>query len=167
MKILFTHSKLPLSKFIMWGLNEPVSHVAIEFEGVNGMGGLVFHSNLLGAHVEFKESFYDNCVVVKSLKLNLLGYDEWVIYKTIVTNYRHKEYDFKAFFYFCWRGFLHRFFKIPFPEKNKFESSGLLCTEVLDCLRQYVEIPENLSMKSPFFLMNVLMNQPNIEAKEV
>lgn len=150
MKVAFTKSHLPLSKFIMWGLSEDCSHTVIIFDEK-----LVIHSNLFGVHVNFLESFKKHCTIVHEVELDLPLIAEENVYKNLI-QLDGLDYDFKAFLYFCWRGILKMLFKIPLPKLNKFNSSGILCTEIVQCLRNIIDIPEDLSMYSPYMVYKYL-----------
>lgn len=124
MKLIWTKSRQPLSILIRWGLKEPVSHFAIVFDNK-----IVFHSNLLGAHIDWFNYFKTQCDVVFEKDFNLSLDVEENIYQSILDKNVGKKYDFKAFAYFIWRGILWRFLNIPFPEKNKWAKDGaFLCT---------------------------------------
>lgn len=124
MKLLFTKNNLPLSKLIRWGLKEPCSHFVIEFDNK-----IVFHSNLMGTHIQWSETFRKNSEVVCSINYDLPLEQEEAIFQSILNKADGKGYDFKAFAYFIWRAFLYRVFGCTFPKRNKWEEDGkFLCT---------------------------------------
>lgn len=124
MKLIFTRSRAPLSVLIRWGLKEPVSHFAIVFDDK-----VVFHSNLLGTHINWFNSFKKSCEVVYTLDRNLSLEAEEQVYQSIIDKNIDKSYDFKAFAYFVWRVILWRLLGKPLPEKNTWAKNGqFLCT---------------------------------------
>lgn len=124
MKILWTKSNLPLSRFIRWGLKESCSHVVIVFDDK-----IVFHSNLLGTHIEWFATFKKTVTVVHEKEYKLPLEQEEVLYQNVIDKDDQKAYDYKAFAYFIWRAFLFRVFKSPFPAVNAWGSKdGFLCT---------------------------------------
>lgn len=132
MRILFTKSKLPFSKLICWLLEEPVSHVGIEFDDV------VIHSYFDGLRVENIKKFTKHRKIVYSIKVKFENEAE--VYESLIGKYNSSFYDYGAFIYLGWRAFLRKFFSIPFPKKNKFNIKGaLMCVELAAILAKYKE----------------------------
>lgn len=124
MKLIWTKSKLPLSAFIRWGLKEPCSHVVIVFDNK-----IVFHSNLMGAHVEWFNTFKKHVTIIHEREYKLPLAQEESIYQGVIDKDDQRGYDYQAFGFFIWRAFLFRVFKTPFPAKNAWGSkNGFLCT---------------------------------------
>lgn len=152
MRLIWTKSKLPLSVLIRWGLSEPVSHFGIVFDN-----GIVFHSNLLGTHVEWFGTFAKHCEIVYSVECQMELLDEEAVYRDILDTYDDKGYDYCAFAYFCLRGFMRKFLRIPFPEKSAWtDKDKFLCTELAGTLPESIigaQIKaEDLSILSPYQL---------------
>lgn len=152
MKLIWTKSGLPLSKLIRWGLNEPVSHFGIVFDN-----GIVFHSNLLGTHIEWYGTFVKHCTIVYQLDFPMSLVEEEAVYQKILNTYDDRGYDFGGFAFFIWRGLLYRTFSTPFPAKNEWQSaSKFLCTELATVLPDNI-VPvsiktQDLSIVSPYHL---------------
>lgn len=152
MRLIWTKSNLPLSKMIRWLLDEPVSHFGIVFDN-----GIVFHSNLLGVHLDWYKHFETTCDIVYNIEMSLSLQEEELIYLNILNKYTGKPYDFKALFYFAYRALLLKLFNKGLPTKNEWEDSGaLLCTELAGVLPSSI-LPnsvsqEDLAIISPFKL---------------
>ena len=155
MKLIFTKSGAPLSRFIRWGLNEPVSHVGILFDNK-----LVFHSNLLGVHPEGIYSFKSHSELVLELELNLTLDQEEAIYQALLVKYDGNPYDYSAFAYFVWRAFLYKTMNTPIPNTNAWQKpTWYICDGLLECLnipespewlKTAIESLGDIEMKSPF-----------------
>lgn len=162
MKLLWVSGKLPLSKFIMWGLSEPVSHFAMVFDNK-----IVFHSDLTGVHIAWLDTFLKTHTVVYEKTLKMTLKQEEAVYQNIISKYDGKGYDYGGFLYFCYRGFLKKFFKKAMPEKNIWGSKrGFLCTEMVSVLPDTIvpkEIKEmDLAMVSPYVLWKLFVNKDSI-----
>lgn len=152
MKLIWTRSTLPLSVLIRKGLGEPVSHFGIVFDN-----GIVFHSNLLGTHIEWYGAFSKHCEIVFQKEYNLTLDDEEAIFQSILNTYDDKGYDYGAFFYFCWRALLYRTLGKPFPARNEWNSGNkFLCTELAGTLPDAMVSAkikaQDLSIISPYRL---------------
>lgn len=152
MKLIWTKSNKILSVAIRWALREPVSHFGIVFDN-----GIIFHSNLAGTHVQWYRSFQKSCDIVYEHQYDLKLKEEELVFQNILNRYDDLGYDFKAFFYFCWRGLLYRILGKPLPTKNEWNSSDrFLCTELASTLPDDV-VPraikdQDLSIVSPYRL---------------
>lgn len=152
MKLVFTKNTSPLSKLIRFGLGEPVSHFGIVFDN-----GIIFHSNLMGAHVEWYKSFTKKNSTVEFLDYALPLEKEESIYLSILNTNDGAGYDFKALIYFGYRILLFRLFKIAIPKTNEYQdASKFLCTELAKALPPYI-LPDSirskdLSIVSPYKL---------------
>ena len=148
MQIIFTKSNSAVSRLIRWISNEPVSHVAIVFDGK-----LVFHSNLLGVHIKWYNSFkkHNEIVFEKTYDLSLDKEEE--LYQQIINQFDEAPYDYGALLYFTYRGCLYKFFGLPMPKNNILGSKqAFLCSEILGCLGNYV-IPKpefDLQITTPY-----------------
>ncbi len=152
MKLIFTKSGLPLSVAIRGLLNEPVSHFGIVFDN-----GVVFHSNLLGTHIEWYGSFVKHCEIVYQLDYEMSLEQEETIYRNILNTYDDKPYDFGALFYFAYSAVCHRLFGTALALKNKWaKSDSYLCTELAATLPDSIIATtvktEDLSIISPYQL---------------
>jgi len=152
-KLVFTKGDSWFSKSIMWMLNEPCSHFAIEFEN----DPIVFHSNLLGCHISSKTSFYKKSKKVFELKFNLTLDEEEKIYQRLVSDFEGQAYDFGAFFYFTYRAFLFKFFGASLPVINPFQNKKtFLCTGLAASLPLSICPRVDFEMISPFHLYNMI-----------
>lgn len=156
MKLIWTRSSLPLSVLIRTGLRTPVSHFGIVFDN-----GIVFHSNLLGTHIEWYGTFVKHCEVVFEIEYAMTLEQEEAVYRSILNTYDDHGYDFGAFAYFAWRAILYRTLGLPFPPRNAWESGDkFLCTELARTLPDYI-IPlevksQDFGIMSPFRLFALL-----------
>lgn len=160
MKLLWVKSKLPLSKLIMWGLNEPCSHFAIMFDDK-----IVFHSNLTGLHIVWAKSFLKSYDVVFEMNFDMPLEREEEMYQGVIDAHDGASYDYGAFAYFFWRAVLKKFFGKPLPEHNPWGSKDkFLCDEVVQLLPDEICPPSvkamDLSMKSPYQVWLLLNNKP-------
>ena len=158
MKLIWVKGTASLSKFIMWGLKEPVSHFAVVFDDK-----IVFHSDLLGVRIMWYPSFLKTHEVVYEMDFSNATLDQQEeVWQSIVTKFDGKGYDYKAFLYFTWRGILWRFFKKTFPSSNPWGSdSAFLCTEIAKTLPDWV-VPasiksKDLGMVSPYKLWEMMI----------
>lgn len=121
MKIVFTKSNRLFSKLIMAVTDEPVSHVILEF------GEFVIHSNLLGLHVESKESFYKTSFPVFSVDCHDL--EEHPLFHLLASE-EHSLYDFGAFLFLGISLLARHYLRIPLPKSNLWQATGMfICTE--------------------------------------
>ncbi len=159
MKLLWVKSKLPLSKLIMWGLDEPCSHFAIMFDNK-----IVFHSDITGLHIEWAKTFLKGREVVLEMDYSPGLEKEEEIYQGVLNTYDGSWYDYGGFVYFVWRAFLKKFFKMPLPDKNPWASKkAYLCDEVVQLLPDDICPPAikamDLSIKSPYQVWLLLNNK--------
>lgn len=157
MKLVWVKGHAPLSKAIMWALNEPVSHFAIVFDNK-----IVFHSDLMGVRLAWLPSFLKTHEIVfeKDFPGTTLDLEEEV-YQSIITKFDGSSYDYKAFLYFTWRALLFKLFKTPIPHKNAWgTNSSFLCTEMAETLPDWIVPPkvsrEDLGITSPFGLWKLM-----------
>jgi hypothetical protein len=146
-KLLWTKSDLVLSKGIRYIFREDSSHFAFIFDDDNR---LVFHSNLIGAHVMWSEKFLSQCEVVFSIDLKISQQDQDDIYEKL-PKLQNSNYDFGAFLYLGWRGILKFIFNIPLPNTNAWaKKDAYLCTEMASLFRKYLKDPNvDLGMTTP------------------
>lgn len=134
MTLVWTKSTSPLSVLIRWVFKEPTSHFGIVFDN-----GIIFHSNLLGTHVEWYKTFTKKNSIVFKKEFNMCLNEEEKIFQSLLNTYDDKTYDFKAFLYFSYRALLFKLFNIAIPLKNKWNNKdNFLCTELAGVL------PDNL-----------------------
>lgn len=125
MEIWWTKSKLPLSKAITWALDEDSSHVVFVFDRK-----FAVHSNLIGVNLAWASTVKKKCEIVHKMEFNLSLEHEEAIYRSLMDNFDHVPYDFKAFAYFAYRALLRKFFKIAIPVRSPFDGKGFLCLEI-------------------------------------
>jgi hypothetical protein len=154
MKILFSTTNQIVSKIIRKGLNEPVSHVALQFEN-----GIVVHSSMTGVQTDWKDEYLSENIIVYEIPIIIKNENEFL--NNMMTETNNKKYDYSAFFYFCWRGLLKKIFKKPFPKKNKFgKNHAYICTELVKMIPDD-KIQEklkniDLEMISPYVLYKLI-----------
>lgn len=160
MKLIWVSGTLPLSKAIMWLLNEPVSHFAILFDEK-----IVFHSDLLGVKISWYATFLKTHTVVYEIDHTDASLDlQESTYQSIISQYDGKNYDYGAFLYFTWRGMLKKLFNKPIPAKDPWGSkNGFLCTEMVQTLPDSI-VPakikaDDLSITSPYQLWLMFQNR--------
>ena len=122
MKILFVKGHTLFSKAICWVAKEPVSHVAVEFDG------LVAHSNLIGVHIVDAKQFRDSTLVL--YELDVPGAKTSVDVIDALDKYASCWYDFGAFFFLGICLYLNRRFGVPMPKNNPWQNKqAFICTE--------------------------------------
>ncbi len=142
------------SRFMVWGLGEPASHLAIRFPW-----GVVLHSELKGVWVEDAETFDDDHVVVANTLLPCSEEQARAVFDDMAPLVG-TGYDRGAFTYFTWRAALRKFFGIPLPRENAGDKADLpLCVEAVYALvDSYVrlvgrvpaiDLPKALGMMTP------------------
>jgi hypothetical protein len=162
MRIAWTKSSLPLSKLILWGLSQPVSHVVIEFED-----NLVFQSNLLGTHIDYWPHFKNHVEVVFNILIPMDKDLEDKVYTKIMDEFDDHPYGYGAFLYFTWRALLKKLFKMPLPKTNPWGSrTSFLCVGIIkgldvdgvdEGLRELIRTIPDVQMISPYDLF-VMIN---------
>ena len=126
MKILFTKSDKCGSRIIRWGLDEPVSHVALEDRGI------VLHSSWSGVDLDSKATFLRNREIVYTIDCPRLN--RRTVLK-MADQYEGKPYDFSALLFFVGAALWRKLWKRPLPEVNKWNRPGtFLCTELATML---------------------------------
>lgn len=158
MKLIWTKSGAPLSRLIRWAFNEDCSHFAVVMDDK-----IVFHSNLIGVHLQWFESFKKKSQVVYSLDLIISEQKENEVYYEMI-KHDARPYDWGAFFYLAWRGLLYRLFLMPIPSgRNPFGTDKWdICLEVASALKPVLNISDNLDMVTPYRLYTIL--KPEVEA---
>jgi len=159
MKIVWVKGSAPLSRLIMWGLEEPVSHMAIVFDNK-----IVFHADLLGVRLAWYPTFLKSHEIVFEKEYDLGLEKEEEVYQSIITANDGKGYDYGAFLYFMWRGLLRKVFNKPMPDTNPWGSKDkYLCDELVEILPDYI-VPRSvketdIGMKSPYQVYLLLTQQ--------
>lgn len=160
MKLLWTKSDLILSKAIRWLFREDSSHFAFIFDDDCK---LIFHSNFLGAHVEWSERFLCKAEIVFSIDLPITKEESDIIYEKL-PKLQNAKYDFGAFLYLGWRGFLKFVLNKPLPIHNPWaKRDAFLCTEIGELFRKYLKDPNvDLGMVTPDKLYKLFEADLNI-----
>lgn len=155
MKILFTKSDKLLSKIIRDVLEEPISHVALQF------GNFVVHSNLIGLHIEWAPNFIKHSEIVHTMAPIEDNLSELLKLDNLLSKYEFSFYDFGALLFMGVSFTLRKYLKVPLPKSNLWQSTGMfLCTE---WVTKYLHDKEN-SMITPYQLyQNLLLNADFIE----
>ncbi len=142
---------MPLSKLIRWGLNEPVSHMAIVFDEK-----LVFHSNFKGIHIEWFETFKRDNEIVLEIDIKTDLYNEEKTYQSIITAYDGKGYDYLGLVYLIYKGFMHKLFNKSLPTDNKWASNNkYFCIEIIKLFEQ-IDIDTNVEVSTPYQIYKLL-----------
>lgn len=135
MKIVFTKNKLPLSWFIRWIFDEPVSHAAFLFDGDKW----VFESNLVGTKVSWSKQWKESQEIVHSLNYDLSLEQEEEIFQSLLNEDLNKGWDFKAALWLGFYGMRKKLLGMSFPTRNPLNSKKkLLCHEVVERLPEWV-----------------------------
>lgn len=131
MKLLFTRSTLLGGKedLITWGLEEPVSHFAIEYKGA------VAHSSWShGVDILPLSELLRSRRIIFEIEVPATPAEAGEFFNRVQERI-NRRYDFKFFFWLVWRGILKKIFRIPVPDKIEEEHSyAFLCTEILELL---------------------------------
>ncbi len=170
MRLLFVKADKIGSKIIRWGLSEPASHVAVEFE----TSDLVYHSYVIGIRAATKRHFHETYDVVSSVRFNLSPTEDRECFNDFFDSIPDKQnYDYPALIYFGWRAFLKKYFNRDFPRFNDWQKTeGFLCTEatylLADVLARRLGImilPEDkdLAMVTPSQLYTLLCDKIKAE----
>lgn len=133
MKLLWTTSDRLLSRVIRWATNSPCSHFAICFDEDDEGNGLVFHSGPRGTEILWLWEFLQSHRVVWALETwePLPLEKEERIYKSILKSESGLAYDYAALLWWGWRALLKKFFWVPLPETNAWQSGARrLCTGI-------------------------------------
>lgn len=158
MRMIWTRSKQPFSRVIRGQLGQDCSHFALVFDAV--AGGLMFESNLLGAHPKFLKTSLKHIEIVHSIDLPLSIEKEDAVWEDIVNRFDGQPYDWGAFFYFCWRVVLKKLFWRPIPKKNAWARDGEnLCIELFEAVKKHTKLKDieiDIPMISPHELYNLL-----------
>lgn len=156
MKILFTKSNNIVSKIIRYVLNEPVSHVVLQFEN-----GMIIHSDFLGVSIQWQKEYFSRKIkneALYSIEYNCEVSDEELI-KIIMDSVASKPYDFKAVSYFTLCSLLHKFTGIRITRNEWNNKNEYICTEMVELLPgkiQSVLKNVDLSITSPYRLYKIL-----------
>jgi hypothetical protein len=129
LSLLFVKTSTSFSKAIMWGFNDPVSHLGVDLAALE----TVVHSDLLGLHAMQRLKFLESHVVVATFNVWL---DEPVRLKAQqgllarANAAKDPDYDYGAFAYLTYRAALRKVFGAGLPAKNPWQSGHeYLCTE--------------------------------------
>ena len=108
---------------IRWGLDEPVSHFAIQF------GNFIFDSDFRGFRPHWHKEWSSRRNVVYSLQPKEV--DECKLVEYIANVFSGDDYDFGAYSYFCIRALMRKSLSIPLPTENIWANKeDPLCTGV-------------------------------------
>jgi hypothetical protein len=163
MKIFFSTSGAAVSKLIRWTFKEDVSHCGILFDSK-----LLFHSSLFGVDLQGIYAFEKKSRIIYSIDIPMSLQAEEAIYQGLLQHYEGKSYDYRAFAYFAWRGFLYRFLGIDFPSRNAWQRpDDFLCDGFVAILKDCPECPGwlrkaisdlgDVEMKSPGALHRAIL----------
>lgn len=126
-KIQFCRSPKIGSRFICWGLEEPVSHVVFEFQYYH----ICYHSHLVGGVQRMTLTQRDrDYIIVREIEMGSThpGQEREMI--NAFNAVLRSSWDYRAGLYFAWRAILKKFFKRPYPRLNLGDRYGaMMCTE--------------------------------------
>lgn len=164
MRLLAVKSPLIGSRLIQWALNEPASHLAIEFNASRA----IYHSYLSGVQAAKPQEFFGTYRVVGSLDFSITTAQEIAVWKEFTTLLptRPITYDYPALLNFAYHAVKLRLLGIPLPHKADWQQEeSFLCTEIVYIFAEaYAKImgeqilPENVdyAMTSPWQAINLL-----------
>lgn len=128
-QLLFCHTEMALSKLIMWGLNEPASHLAIDLPSLD----VVLHSDLLGLHQAWRGGFLRAHTIVQTFKVWLPPAVQTAVQNKLTSymaSLQGGSYDYGAFAYFAYRAGLAKLTGAPIPKTCPWgDKDSYLCTE--------------------------------------
>ena len=151
MKILFTKSSSPVSKLIRWIFNEPISHLAIEMDE-----RIVYHSNLIGVHLNWASRFRAHCEVVFEINIPMKLEQEELVYQRAIP-LEGSSWDWTAGFWLFYRGLLFKWFKKPMPKYNPWSrKQRLFCHELAMIFSGLIPIPDYLDTLTPYTFYLIL-----------
>lgn len=165
--MLFTKTDKLLSQFIMFGLQEPASHFAIDVP----LCDRIIHSDLLGVHVAPRAEFMASHTIVDTVRLFATARTEAIIQSYLMryADTTHADYDFGSFFSLTLSGFNARVFGTPMPRHPRWGNDReFLCTEMAYFLNQAVveatgkplfSYQTDLGAMSPWMLRDLIMKE--------
>lgn len=157
MRILFTASTTIMGRAIRWIFKEDCSHVAINFDRI------VFHSNLLGVHLEWLDRFLDNCTIKHTIDVPLNLWQEEKVYQILNRVYDGKGYDYGGMLGLAYHGLRLRFFGIPLPKKNDWgDPYRYMCMEIIEALKEQfpqLKLIKDIEIVTPHQLYIILNNK--------
>ena len=168
-KYLFTNNNLLGSKIISGATKREYqktkdcpSHAAICF-----MDRWIFHSNFAnGVHIQSYYSFKKKNNIVASLRESECGLSrtECILFQDqLVRKAEGAKYDYMAVCYFAYRIILKWLFRLPIPDKNKWEvEDKWFCNEIFELKLGY-----DCSMKTPNDIMWALLEHDDFDSCEV
>lgn len=129
--LLWTKSKLPASKAIRWLTKERVSHFAFVLDNK-----IVFHSNFVGANLNWFKAFSKSAETVYRIDLDWLSKDqEDSIYNELYRKFDGDGWDFGAALYLIFWRITHPG-PLTLPTRNLWSSSRhALCIELAEVLK--------------------------------
>jgi hypothetical protein len=155
MKILFTKGQTTFSKTICAVTQEDISHVALQIT----LAGkeFVVHSNLLGLHLETYESFCKHSEILYILEKQDNQQEDTAKVLELLIKHEWSMYDLGAIGFLGFSLILRRYFKIPLPKSNLWQSTGMfMCVEWVSW---FVDLKEE-SMCTPKRLYYILLGRP-------
>jgi len=162
MRFLFVKSNKPMSKLIMWVLNEPVSHFAIYFPSHKS----VFHSSTSGVRAILDKDFFQQYEIVFELTCdNGLSVDG--IFSKISKCYMGKAYDYGAFLFFLPIILAKKMFKYSYKRNLWSKRNKYLCTELVEVIKLNlsldIEWPERLDTITPYQLYLIMSQSKKLQ----
>ena len=138
---------------IRWGLESPASHFVVYYNG------WVYHATFPEFKREPVADFLKKSKVVESLTFPHLTEDQKLaIVHNIVKHFHGDCYDFFALAYFTKRAFMKKFFGAPFPERNQWNTTWPICTELAEAIEEiapslFSRPARNMSIKAPEWII--------------
>ncbi len=163
MKILAVKSDKIGSKIIRWGIDEPASHIVIEFP----LSQVAYHSYIFGIEAKWGHELRKHYKIVGEIDLKISPQVEKKcldIFRESIPRKQH--YDYGAIIYFGWCALMHKLFNRPYPRLNDWnEDEGFLCTEIIYLLATALAkeaaimiLPDNhdLAITKPWETINLI-----------
>lgn len=142
--VIGTYNNLPLSHLIRNATREPISHFAIGFDK-----RLVFHSNPMGSHPEWRATFEKRNTIYCEYVLPATLEQEEQVYLNIINRFDNKPYDVPALLFQGFVGYPALVMTGSFPKTNPWNNKEmLLCIEVAACLEPILRGIENINISA-------------------
>ena len=162
-KFIFSNKDRTASKLIRWGtkhewqdISDCPSHLSFLF-----FDTFIVESTLKsGVRINYYPSFKKENKIVACFKHRVPPANEDQVFKRMLDRHHGSEYDDMAILYFAWRVLLKKIFKIPLPEKNKWQNAEeWFCNEMFNFITG-----KDHSMESPNTLMDEMLKSEFFEA---
>lgn len=124
-KVLFTTRDNFFSRLICDTTASTVSHCALEIPSLK----MVIHSNIKGVHIEYYKTFRAHNNIVYELS-SVYEFGDTVL-DSLMESHEFRCYDCAALLFLGVSLMLRKYLKIPMPKSNLWNTSGMICTELV------------------------------------